>query len=262
MKLNKLHFLYIKVIKIHTNKGDIMNFDLGELLNVTLRAISSLITLFLITKILGKKQISQMSVFDYVIGISIGNFAAEMTINLESNEINGIWAVILFGMFAYLVSYLTMKSIVLRRFFMGTPTMIIQNGKILEKNLKKVKLDINDMLEEIRVSGYFDLSQVDYALMEANGKLSILPKKEFRPLTPKDMKIKVQNETLCSNIIIDGKIMYNNLYILNKNEEWLIKQLKIKGFKINDILLATLDLDDKLTIYERNINEKALNVLE
>lgn len=239
-----------------------MNFDFGELLNVTLRAISSLITLFLITKMLGKKQMSQMSVFDYVIGISIGNFAAEMTINLESNEINGIWAVILFGMFAYLVSYLTMKSIILRRFFMGTPTIIIQNGKILEKNLKKVKLDINDMLEEIRVAGYFDLSQVDFAVMEANGRLSILPKKEYKPLTPKDMKIKVESETLCSNIIIDGKIMHNNLCRMNKNEEWLNKQLKIKGFKINDILLATLDFNDKLIIYERNFNEEPLNVLE
>ena len=101
-----------------------------------------------------------------VIGISIGNFAAEMTINLESNEINGIWAVVLFGLFAYLISILTMKSMRLRRFFMGTPTIIIQEGKILEKNLKKVKFDINDMLEEIREQGYFDISQIENAAKE------------------------------------------------------------------------------------------------
>ena len=112
-----------------------MDFNLTELLDVTIRAVLSLVTLFLVTKLLGKKQVSQLSLFDYVIGISIGNFAAEMTINLETNEINGIIAVIIFGFFAYLVSYMTMKSIVLRRFFMGTPTVIIQNGKILEKNM-------------------------------------------------------------------------------------------------------------------------------
>ena len=96
----------------NNNIGDNMNINFSELLNVTIRALSSLVTLFLITKMLGKKQVSQLSLFDYVIGISIGNFAAEMTINLESNEINGILAVVLFGLFAYLVSYLTMKSIV------------------------------------------------------------------------------------------------------------------------------------------------------
>lgn len=240
-----------------------MKLNFAELLDVTIRAISSLITLFLITKMLGKKQVSQLSLFDYVIGISIGNFAAEMTINLESNEINGIWAVVLFGLFAYLVSYLTMKSMTMRRFFMGTPTVIIQNGKILEKNLRKVKFDINDMLEEIRSTGYFDLSQVEYALMEANGKLSILPKSEYRPLTPKDMNLNMPNEGLCANIIIDSKIMHNNLKMCKKDEKWLKKELKIKGYSdLSKILLATLDNNEKITVFERNLSEKSVDVLE
>lgn len=240
-----------------------MSIDWKELLDVTVRAISSLVTLFLITKMLGKKQVSQLSLFDYVIGISIGNFAAEMTINLESNELNGIWAVVLFGFFAYLVSYLTMKSIVLRRFFMGTPTVIIQDGKILEKNLKKVKFDINDMMEEIRSNGYFDLSQVEYALMEANGKLSILPKPEYRPITPKDMSIKVNSEGLCANIVIDSKIMHNNLKNMNKDLKWLDKKLREKGYTdLSKILLVTLDTNEKITVYERNENIKPKDVLE
>ena len=240
-----------------------MNINFSELWDVTIRAISSLITLFLITKMLGKKQVSQLSLFDYVIGISIGNFAAEMTINLESNELNGIWAVVLFGLFAYLISYLTMKSIVLRRFFMGTPTILVQDGKILENNLKKMKFDINDMLEEIRISGYFDLSQVEYAILEPNGEVSILPKAEYRPITPKDMKIKVGREGLCSNVIIDGKIMHNNLKNINKDEKWLYKAIKVKGYNdISKILLATVDINDKIVIYERNYNIESKNVLE
>lgn len=240
-----------------------MNIDFSELLDVTIRALSSLVTLFLITKMLGKKQVSQLSLFDYVIGISIGNFAAEMTINLESKEINGIWAVVLFGLFAYLISYLTMKSIVLRRFFMGTPTILIQDGKILENNLRKMKFDINDMLEEIRSAGYFDLSQVECAILEPNGEVSILPKPDYRPLTPKDMKIKVDKESLCANIIIDGKIMHNNLKNIHKNEKWLNKELKVKGYgDISKILLATIDINDKIVIYERNKNIDSKDVLE
>ena len=240
-----------------------MNFELNEFLSVTVRAISSLIALFLVTKLLGKKQVSQLSLFDYVIGISIGNFAAEMTINLESNEINGIWAVVLFGLFAYIISILTMKSIRLRRFFMGTPTVIIQEGKILEDNLKKVKFDINDVLEEIREQGYFDISKIEYAIMEANGEFSILPKSEYRPLTPQDMKIKVDREGLCANVIIDGKIMKNNLKMCNKSEEWLMKQLKVMGYSdLENILLATLGLNQKINVYERNYNIKSLNILE
>ena len=240
-----------------------MNVDFKELLDVTIRAISSLITLFLVTKMLGKKQVSQLSLFDYVIGISIGNFAAEMTINLESKEINGIWAVVLFGLFAYFISYITMKSMCLRRFFMGTPTVLIQDGKILENNLRKMKFDINDMLEEIRSKGYFDLSQVEYAVLEANGEVSILPKPEYRPITPNDMKIKVSKEGLCSNVIIDGKIMHNNLKNIKKDEKWLNRELKVKGYRdISKILLATIDVNEKLVIYERNFNIDSKDVLE
>ena len=161
-----------------------------ELADVTLRAIISLITLFLITKMLGKKQVSQLSLFDYVIGISIGNFAAEMTINLESDYLHGILAVVIFGVVAYLVSILTMKSIHLRRYFMGTPTLLIQDGKLLEKNMKQVKYDMNDLLEQCRINGYFDLSEIKYALMESNGTVSILPYETERPLKVKDMKVK------------------------------------------------------------------------
>ena len=167
-----------------------------EVFETVIRSLLSLTALFLITKLLGKKQVSQLSLFDYVIGISIGNFAAEMTINLDIQFANGLAALIVFGLIAFLVSYITMKSIVLRRFFMGTHTILIQNGKLIEKNLKKVKFDINDLLEECRVSGYFDINQIEYALMEANGKLSVLPKGDYLPVTIKDMNLKSTKKEL------------------------------------------------------------------
>ena len=201
--------------------------------------------------------------FDYVIGISIGNFTAEMTMNLDVQFINGVMALLTFGLFAYLISLLTMKSIRIRRFFIGVPTVIIQNGKIIEKAMKHVMIDINDLLEQCRINGYYDLTQIEYAIMEANGKISIMPKSEYKPLTPNDMKKKVAQEDLQANVIIDGVIMQNNLENMNKSINWLEKELKVKGYKeYDDIILAILDKNDKLTIFDKNNNIKVHNVLE
>lgn len=237
--------------------------DFGTIGTVTFRALISLFTLFIVTKLLGKKQVSELSLFDYVIGISIGNFAAEMTINIDSPEVNGIWAVIIFGIIAYLVSWVTMKSIVLRRLFIGVPTVIIQDGKILKNNMKKVHLDVNDLLQECRIKGYFDISQIAYAVMEVNGEMSILPFSEYQPLTPKDMSVKVPREMFLGNVVIDGKVMHKNLRILHKDEEWLLKELKVKGYKdLSKILLCTLDEQQKVTIYEKNEDIEILDILE
>lgn len=239
-----------------------MNFQFDELLIVLVRGFISFACLFLITKLLGKKQVSQLSLFDYVIGISIGNFAAEITINLDNSLIYGLVAVVEFGLIAYLISIMTMKSIVLRRFFIGTPTVLIENGKILEKGMKKVHFDINDLLEECRTSGYFDLNEIDYAIMECNGQLSIMPKSGYKPVTIKDLNLKQNVQGLCANVIIDGNIMEENLSNMKKDVVWLQQQLKIKGYDKNEVLLATLDVNEKLTIYERNQNKKAIRVLE
>ena len=230
---------------------------------VTYRALISLFTLFIVTKIVGKKQVSELSLFDYVIGISIGNFAAEMTINIDSPEFNGIYAVILFGVVAYLVSWLTMKSVFLRRIIMGTPTIIIQDGKILKKNMQKVRLDINELLEECRIKGYFDISQIAYGIMEVNGEMSFLPKSNFKVVTTGDLNINNNKESLYANVIIDGKIMYKNLKLMNKSEDWLLQQLSIKGFKsVKDILLCTINFDNKVTIYQNNVLDSSLDILE
>ena len=255
--------MYTFIIIINTNNGDIMSIDFKELFDVFIRGMLSLITLFLITKLLGKKQVSQMSLFDYVIGISIGNFAAEMTINLESKEINGILAVIIFGLVAYIISYLTMKSIRIRRYFIGTPSIIISNGKFNKYNLNKYRLDINDILEQCRINGYFDISKIEYAVLEASGDISILPKSDSRPVTPEDMKLKVKSEGLCSNIIIDGKLMRENLKSIGKDDDWLMQQLKVKGYSnFSKILLMTIDNKDSIKIYESSKKGNDRDTLE
>lgn len=240
-----------------------MGIDIMECLTIILRSLFSLITLFIVTKIIGKKQVSELSLFDYVIGISIGNFTAEMTMNLDGQFLNGVVAIVVFGLVSYIVSIVTMKSIILRRIIIGVPTIIIQNGKIIEKGLKDVKLDVNELMEECRDKGYFDLTQIEYAIMETNGKISIMPKAEYKPITPKDMNLKVKKAGLCANIVIDGHYMKNNIKNINKTVEWVEKELKVKGYRdINKILLATLDIEDKITIYEKNKSVNIYNVLE
>ncbi len=243
--------------------NDIFDIRWMELLDVFIRAFLSLTTLFFITKMLGKKQVSQLSLFDYVIGISIGNFAAEMTINLDSHYLNGILAVGVFGLVAYAISYFTMKSISLRRFFMGSPTIIIQDGKILEEGLKEVKLDINDLLAECRVNGYFDISEIEYAIMEVNGKLSILSKFEYDNVINMDMKIPAKKVGLCANVIIDGEIMNDNLKLISKDKKWLMREINKIGYKqLSDILLATVDVNNKVIVYEHNRYIVPKDVLE
>lgn len=239
--------------------GDIME----QLIEVIPRGLISLIILFFMTKLLGKKQVSQLSLFDYVIGISIGNFAAEITINTDVPLMNGTIAVILFGIIAYIISKLTMKSISLRRFVTGSPTVLLENGKFIYKNMYKTNFDMNDFLEECRVNGYFDLNELEYAILEANGQISFMPKPEYKPLTPNDMKVKVKKQGLCANAIIDGNIMLNNINNFGKTKDWLDKELKLKGYKnYENILLATIDINEKITIYEKNKCIEVSNVLE
>lgn len=238
-----------------------MEKEMMDLLDVVLRCLVSLITLFLVTKMIGKKQVSQFSLFDYVIGISIGNFAAEMAINLDSSYLHGTIAVIVFGIVAYLVSLVTMKSLKIRKVIIGEPNVLIKGGKILYNSLKKSKFDINDLLEECRINGYFDISNIDYALMEANGKISFLPKPDYQNPVNKDLKIKKNRSGLCINLIIDGQIIEGALKDIHKSEDWLMHEIKIKGFKLEDVILATLDLEENFKVYGKNVNDLTYNIL-
>ena len=253
-------FLYTFKLIADNKNGDFMIS--GHVMPVLYRSLISLITLFVVAKVIGKKQISELSLFDYVIGISIGNFAAEMTINLESPEFDGVLAVIIFGGVAYLVSMISMKSVVFRKIVEGEPTIIIQEGNIIKKNMHKVRLDVNELLEEARIKGYFDLSQIEYAIMEANGEMSFLPFTEYQPLTVSDMNKNVHKNILYSTVIIDGKILKKNLAKCGKTKEWLEKQIKSQKYKLKEIILCTIDDKDNLQYYLDDPKIKPIDTIE
>ena len=146
------------VFKIGNNKyGDIM-----DMLRIFGRTILVLILLFILTKIMGKKQVSQLSLFDYIIGITIGSIAADISLDIEKNLMSGIISLCTYSVMSIIVSHVTMKSISLRRFIIGVPTILIENNKIIEGGLKKAKIDVNDLLTESRSQGYFKLEDIEY----------------------------------------------------------------------------------------------------
>lgn len=233
-----------------------------EALSIIPRSLISLLTLFIATKILGKKQVSELSLFDYVIGISIGNFTAEMILVLENQLINGIVAILTFGIMGYLISYISTKCIVFRRFVFGTPTIIMQEGKLIYSAFKKLNIDINDFLEQARSSGYFDINEISYAIMEANGKISFLEKDPYKKPTKKDLSLKKEKETLTANVIIDGNLMEENIKSTDRSYDWFIKELKHQGYiTYENILLATYS-NNTLNIYKKDENITPKKALE
>lgn len=236
---------------------------MDECLSIAIRTFIIAIIIFFLTKLLGKKQISQLSIFDYIVGITIGSTVADIALDIEKNFMSGVVSLFIFVIIAFFISTITMKSIKARRFLTGVPTVLVENGKIIESGLKKAKIDVNELLAEARISGYFNLDEIDYALMEINGIISFLPKEKEKPVTKKDMKIKYDKNSLTCNAIIDGKYMENNMKAINKDKDWLDHELKIKGYENYDnILLATIDNNSNIIVYEKKVEPNKNTVLE
>lgn len=222
-------------------------------LKVILTSFLSIFALFFLAKCLGHRQVSEMSIFDYINGITIGSIAAEMAISTQMKEFfKALIAMAVYTACSFLVSYLCNKSIKFRRFSNGTSIILYDNGKLYKKNLSKGKIDINELLMQCRLSGYFDLSQLKTVILEPNGKISFLPRSIDRPVTPSDLNIAVKNEDINPCVIVDGKVLYQNLKSLGINEQFLKNRLKELGFNsTDDVFLATVDLDKKVTAYSK-----------
>lgn len=211
---------------------------MNEGLVVLVRSIIGFFSLLIFARILGKEQISQLTFFDYVLGITIGSVAASLTTDLSSRAWPHWVGLITWSALGYLMQIITMKFRYAAKYIEGEPTIVIMNGKIMEDVLKKMKYRASDILVLLRSQGIFDVNEVDFAIVEPNGQLSILKKPEYRPATPKDMNIPVSPTGISTELIYDGILIEENLRQLNKDKAWLMNQLKMKG--INDISEAFL----------------------
>lgn len=233
-----------------------------DFLKIVGASLASVVALFLLTKLMGNRQMSQLSMFDYINGITIGSIAAEMATAIEGDIWQPLVAMTIYGLLSILISMVTERSIRLRRILNGKPLVLYDKGKLFEKNLKTAKLDVNEFLTQCRTNGYFDLSQIETAVLEINGHISFLPIAEQRPVTPKDLQLDVESDSLVANIIIDGKVMWENLKNTGNNAQWLEKQLKEQHVTTGEIFLATCDCRNQFTVYKRQPKEKKRDLLQ
>lgn len=215
-----------------------------DVIRVILTALLSVASLFFIAKLMGHKQVAQLDFFDYISGITIGSVAAELATELETPW-KPLIALAVYGLASVLLRVLTTKLPKTRKFINGTPTILMDSGKLYRKNLKKAKLELSEFLLLCREMGYFDLGEIQTAVFESNGKLSVLPKAANRPATPQDLKITVKEAHIGTEVILDGRVMSDNLSRMGKNEAWLEKQLKSQGYKdAKEIFLGIYRTED------------------
>lgn len=214
---------------------------MNEGLVVFVRSIIAFFSLLIFAKVLGKQQISQLTFFDYVLGITIGSIAASLTTDLSSRAWPHFVGLFTWALLGYIMEYITMKWRYAAKYIDGEPTIVIMNGNIMEAALRKMKYTVSDIMALLRNKDVFDLSQVDFAIIEPNGQLSVLKKPEYEPLTAQDMNITKPSTGISTELIYDGVLIDQNLKQLNKTKKWIMHELKIQGIKhISEVFLATL----------------------
>lgn len=223
-----------------------------EYFTIFYQSLFSIISLFILTKFMGYKQMSQLTMFDYINGITIGSIAAEMATDLEGNFLKPLLAMVVYAVFVILLSKAAQRFIPFRRFVNGKAITLYHNGSIYNENLQKAKMDVDEFLVECRVNGYFDLSQIQTAILEPNGKISILPVSATRPATPQDLGIEPSQEEIFANVIVDGHILEHNLKHAGKDRNWLDQQLEGQNIKkLSDVFLAVCDKQGNFHVFPK-----------
>ena len=224
-----------------------------EFIKVILTSTLSVVSLFVIAKIMGHKQMAQLDFFDYITGITIGSIAAELATELEAPW-KPLIAMIIYGLVSLGLTILAHKFPKTRKYVNGTPTIVMDNGKLYRENMKKAKLELSEFMVLCRQEGYFNLNDIQTAVFEYNGRITILPKSEKRPLTPEDMNITPEKAEICTEVIMDGRILHENLKRLGLDLTWLNKQLKKQ--KYDNAKEIYLGICDKKTTshYSRQIS--------
>lgn len=219
------------------------------ILVVVIRSFISFFILLLLVRIIGKQQVAQLTFFDYIVGITIGSIAATLSVQVNENTLAtlvgmGVWTIL-----AIVLGYLGLHSVWLRKVVGGEATVVVENGKILEENLKRIRIPIDELISELRTQGVFSIEDVEFALLEPGGKLSVQKKSQKQPLTPGDINLPTQYDGLPTNLIMDGIILYDALRSLNLSKAWLLHQLGKQSITdVSEISLAQLDTKGNLYV--------------
>lgn len=220
-----------------------------EYLLILIRSTIAFIVLLGLTRIMGKKQLSQLTFFDYIVGITIGSIAATMSVDQNIKISNGLVSLLVWGLIPILLAYLGLKSGTFLRVTDGRTSIIIKQGQVLEKEMKKNQLAVDELMMMLREKGVFKVDDVEIAIFETNGELSVMKKTDVDSITPSTLGLRVKREEAPSLLIVDGHILHENLNLLQLDRQWLLKEIKKQGaYDEKDVFIAQVDSNKQLYI--------------
>ncbi len=229
-----------------------------NVLKIVLISLSSIISLFLLTKLTGNKQVSQLTLFDYINGITIGSIAAELATELE-NPLYPLTAMIVYGFCSYLCSVVSSKSPKLRQLLFGKTRILYCDGTLYRKEFKKAKIDISEFLMQCRSAGYFNLKEISLAIMEPSGTVSFMPSLFGRSATVSELKLCITEATAPYVVISDGIIKYDNLSAIKRDVGWLKEKMRENAIlSQKEVFLSLADIDGEIQFY-KNCDNKTTN---
>ncbi|KAB2329860.1 MULTISPECIES: DUF421 domain-containing protein [Bacillaceae] len=215
---------------------------MNEAAVVAVRSIIAFGSLLIFARFLGKQQVSQITFFDYILGITIGSIAANLTTDLTSEAWPHWIGLITWTFMVFILQVVTLKWRKASVYLDGEPAIVIMNGKIMDGVMKKLRYRISDLQEQLREKGVFNLEEVEYAIIEKDGQISVMKKAEYMPLTAEAVHLKPRYKGLGTELIYDGVIIENNLQAVNHSKKWLEEKVKEHGYKdASEIFLAILD---------------------
>ena len=211
------------------------------MLNTFIRVIILYILVLIIMRLMGKREIGQMQPFELVIAIMIADLASIPMADIGIPLSNGIIPILALLLLQLLISIINVKSIKLRKFICGSPSILIYRGKIQEKTLKKEKITINELEERLRQNNVFSFGDVEYAILETSGQVTVIQKPEKRNTIPEDFGILPEYEGIPYDLVVDGKVMHENLKAIGKDYNWLKKQTEKFNIKPEEALIVTFN---------------------
>ncbi|MDQ0483583.1 DUF421 domain-containing protein [Guptibacillus hwajinpoensis] len=221
---------------------------MGDWIEIVLRSLLILAGLFVITKLLGKKQLSKLSYFEYIVGIIIGDIAGSLSMDAEANLVNGVTSILIWTLISILLSYVSLKNKKVRDIVEGKARVFIKDGKILEGNLRKERFTSDELLEMLRKKSVFSVREVEFALLEADGELSVLLKRDYRAVKPSELWLQLPEDKEPRTVIMDGQIIEEMVEEVGRNKGWLQDMLADKHVNVEDVYLAQLHSDGKLSL--------------
>lgn len=227
------------------------------IINSIFRSVVSYLLLLTVARLMGRKSLSQMTFFDFAIIITLGSVTANLAMGPESTPVTAATTLITLGGLAILTGYLHIKSLWVRKLTNSEPVTAIENGRIVDKNLKKVRFTVNELSSMLRKKNVFNYGDVEFAIIENDGQLSVLPKSQKAPLTPSDLKISTSYTGLTKDLIIDGNVLTENLKSVKLDENWLNTQLSNQGLSdVEQIFYAGLDSSGNLYVSIKQPNSQ------